>query len=338
MPAEGTRPSVSVIVPVYQGAEPFARCLDSLRATEPAPCEIVVVADGAVAEDIRTGRAAGVRVIELPERAGPARARNVGAQHALGDILFFVDADVVVPVDALTYLIDTFSCHPAPAALIGSYDDAPAGRTFFPLYKNLQHHHVHQSGREQASTFWGACGAIRREIFLELGGFDERYRRPCVEDIELGYRLRRAGQEIRLCHGLQVKHLKIWTAASVLETDFLYRALPWTELILRHRHAPNDLNLSWSGRLSALLSVLLLVSLTGGAWAPWLLTIAAAAGGGLLGLNASFYRVLWRRGGGWFALRAILWHWFYHLYSLAGFLLAVARHVLRVRTAPWGSR
>jgi GT2 family glycosyltransferase len=312
--------------------------LDSVRATEPAPCEIVVVADGAIAEDIRVGRAAGARVIELAERAGPARARNVGARHALGDILLFVDADVVVPVDALTHLMDVFGGDSAPAALIGSYDDAPAGRTFLSQYKNLQHHHVHQNGREQASTFWGACGAIRRETFLELGGFDERYRRPCVEDIELGYRLRRAGQEIRLCRGLQVKHLKVWTVASLLYTDFWYRALPWTELILQHRCAPNDLNLSWSGRLSALLSVLLLVSLAGGAWAPWLFTISAGASGGLLALNASFYRFLWHRRGGWFALRAVLWHWFYHLYSVAGFLLAVARHVLRVRAAPWLSR
>ncbi|MFH1145027.1 MAG: glycosyltransferase [Candidatus Eisenbacteria bacterium] len=335
MHAAESRSGVSIIVPVHKGGESFARCLDGVRATDPAPRDVVVVADGAIAEDVRIGRAAGAQVIELPDRSGPARARNVGAQHARGDILFFVDSDVVVPADALTHVMDAFERPSAPAALIGSYDDVPAGTTFLSQYKNLQHHYVHQRGREQASTFWGACGAIRRETFLELGGFDERYCRPCVEDIELGYRLRRAGKEIRLCHRLQVKHLKVWTAISLLEADFLYRALPWTELILRHRSAPNDLNLNWSGRASACLSVLLLAGLAGAAWSPWLLAVAAGASGGLLALNASFYRFLRRRRGGWFALRAIPWHWFYHLYSSVGFMLAVARHLLRLRAAPW---
>jgi hypothetical protein len=65
MPSEGARLSVSVIVPVHRWAESFPQRLDSLRAAEPATCEILVVADGAVAEDIRAGRAAGVRVIEM---------------------------------------------------------------------------------------------------------------------------------------------------------------------------------------------------------------------------------------------------------------------------------
>ncbi len=335
MRPDGIQPGVSVIVPVHQGSEPFVRCLDSLRGLDPAPAEILVVADGAVAGDLRAGRAAGVQVLELPERGGPARARNVGAQHAHGEILFFVDSDVVVPTDAIARLLDVLGPEPTLAAVIGSYDDAPGGRGFLSQYKNLQHHFVHQSGRAQASTFWSACGAIRREVFRELKGFDESYRRPCVEDIELGYRLRRAGREIRLCRALQVKHLKVWTFASLLETDVLYRALPWTELILRHRDLPNDLNLNWSGRLSVVVSVVLLVSLLGGLWEPLLFTISAVAAGGLLGLNVPFYRMLWRRGGPWFALRAILWHWFYHLYSLAGFLLAVVRHALRIRAAPW---
>jgi GT2 family glycosyltransferase len=335
MNADERQPSVSVIVPVHQGGASLRQCLAGVLATRPAPLEVIVVADGAIAEDTRAGTSVGARVIELPERAGPARARNEGARDARGEILFFVDADVVLPVDAVARVVGAFGSRPTLAALIGSYDDAPAGESFLTQYKNLQHHFVHQKGRSQASTFWGACGAIQRGVFVEAEGFDERYCRPCVEDIELGYRLRRAGREIRLCHDLQVKHLKVWTAGSLLKADFLYRALPWAELILRHRAVPNDLNLNWSGRLSALLAVALLLGLAGGLWGAWLLWVAAGAALGLLALNASFYRFLWRRRGGWFALRAVPWHVFYHFYSLVGFGVALIRHVLRVQSAPW---
>jgi len=327
--------SISVIVPVHEGGEAFIRCLSALRAAKPAPLEILVVADGAIPDDLQAAREAGVRAIELPVRAGPARARNVGARAARGEILLFVDADVLAPVDTLALVALAFDRCPAPAAIIGSYDAAPAGATFLSQYKNLQHHFVHQTGRERAATFWGACGAIRRATFLELGGFDERYGRPCVEDIEFGYRLCRAGKEIRLCHRLQVKHLKVWTPGTLLKTDFLYRALPWTELILRYRTVPNDLNLNWGGRLSALCALVLVGGLLGTLWTRWSLAPAAGAVIGLMLLNAPFYGLLRRRRGTWFALRAIPWHWFYYLYSLAGFALALLRHLLRIRRAPW---
>jgi hypothetical protein len=69
--------------------------------------------------------------------------------------------------------------------------------------------------------------------------------------------------------------------------------------------------------------------------APWVFAFAGAAAVGLVILNAPFYRFLRRRRGGWFSLRAVPVHWFYHLYSSAGFALAVVRHILRLRTAPW---
>lgn len=77
-------------------------------------------------------------------------------------------------------------------ALIGSYDDDPKSPDFISQYRNLMHCSVHQTGRSEASTFWSGCGAIRREVFLESGGFDETYVRPAIEDIELGYRLTRS--------------------------------------------------------------------------------------------------------------------------------------------------
>ena len=81
----------------------------------------------------------------------------------------------------------------------------PFGRVWFSDYNQPV-----PMGREKASTFWGACGAIRRDVFIQMSGFDERYWTPWGEHIELGSRLVQHGYTIRLHKELQVKHLKRW--------------------------------------------------------------------------------------------------------------------------------
>src|SRR5207244_10593392 len=84
------------------------------------------------------------------------------------------------------------------------------------------------------------------------GEFDaSRVHRASIEDIEFGYRLRAAGHRIRLDPGLQGTHLKRWTLGSIVGTDVKRRALPWARLILESGHAPDDLNLARSQRVSA---------------------------------------------------------------------------------------
>jgi len=329
-----TRPTISVIVPVYNGGGNFRQCLDSLAMTDPPPQELIVVADGDTDGSWQIAEEAGARVLRLSSTQGLAKARNVGAQAAQGDILFFVDADVTVPVNAMAQIAKIFHHAPDLAAIFGSYDDAPAAPNFLSQYKNLLHHYVHQTAREDASTFWGACGAMRREVFLTLGGFDSRYRFPSIEDIELGYRAKQAGHKIQLCKTLQVKHWKRWSVFSLLKADFLYRALPRTKLIVRDRSLPNDLNL----RLSSRVSTVVVYSLVGTGVATWWRPGAFVAMGVLLvflfALNLPLYRFFWQKCGLWFTVQAIPWHWFYYFYSGLAFALGVAYAFWSKRQAP----
>ena len=202
--------TVSVVIPVKNGGPAFSRCLEALLAARPAPFEIIVVADSDSDGSAELAERLNVRVLRTAMGSGPAAARNLGGRAASGDLLFFVDADVAVESGAIARIVAAFQEHREAAALIGSYDDEPAAPNFFSQYKNLLHHYTHQQGRAAAFTFWTGCGAIRRNVFLGLGGFDESYRRPSIEDIELGYRLTAAGFCIRLDKGLQGKHLKRW--------------------------------------------------------------------------------------------------------------------------------
>jgi GT2 family glycosyltransferase len=330
-------PAVSIVVPVRNGGARFETCLAHLARAFPAPREVIVVADGDSDGSWRRAEGYGARVVRLATPGGPARARNQGARAAGGDVLFFVDADVAIASDAVAQVAALFRNSPDVAAVFGSYDDAPSETNFLSRYKNLLHHYVHQSGKEEAFTFWAGCGAIRRETFLALGGFNERYRHPSIEDIELGYRLRKAGHRIRLCKGLRGTHLKRWGVISLLKSDFFHRALPWTDLILRHGRMANDLNLSGSGRLSVALSYALLGSLLGALLWPAALLPAGAAAVALTALNAPLYRFFWRKHGPWFALRTLPWHWFYFLYGGAAFLIGTVRHAFARLRSPRAS-
>jgi GT2 family glycosyltransferase len=180
--------TVSVIIPIHNGGEDFSKCLASIAHAEPAPDEIIVVADGESDGSYRAAEQYQVQLIKKEINGGPAVARNLGVKHSHGAILLFLDADVVASPDIIARVVEQFQKYPSVAALIGSYDENPGANNFLSQYKNLFHHYVHQQGNENAFTFWGACGAIRREVFTSIDGYDENYPLPSIEDIELGYR------------------------------------------------------------------------------------------------------------------------------------------------------
>lgn len=266
--------TVSVVIPVYNSAAFLAECLGRIARSETPPHECVVVDDGSTDDSPAVARSFGAKLISTGGRRGPAHARNLGARTATGDVVFFIDADVCVYPDSVRRVMEDFAEDPELDAVIGSYDEYPQYQDFLSQYRNLMHCFVHQNGRRKASTFWSGCGAIRRSLFLEHGGFSESYQRPAIEDIELGYRLTRAGHKVILDKSLEVKHLKRWTFWNLLKTDIFDRGIPWTELILRDRCLPNDLNVQVGQRLSVALAFLIVGAAAGLAiyWQGYFLT------------------------------------------------------------------
>jgi GT2 family glycosyltransferase len=325
----GTGTSVSVIVPVGGAGDGFNRCLQSLSRLDPQPTETIVVIDGIDASFAHMAESAGATVVTLPESMGPSVARNRGAQAACGDLLFFVDADVELAPDSVARVGEVFEREPELAALIGSYDDDPAHPGFLSQYRNLLHHYVHQHGKAEASTFWGACSAIRRAVFENLGGFDEAIAVPSIEDIELGSRLRRAGHRIALVKDLQAKHLKRWRMGDMISTDLLRRAAPWTELMLRDGGLLDDLNVKTADRLSVVMGYIVIIGLIAGCFWPPMFAGALAAAVLLLCTNAGLYGFYRRRRGVFFAFGAVFWHWIYLLICGLGFAIGGVRHVVR---------
>jgi glycosyltransferase involved in cell wall biosynthesis len=254
-------PMISVVVPVHNARASLEQCLQAIAASDYANFEIIVVDDCSTDDSAAIALRFPVHLLTLSGKPfGPAYARNRGAETASGEIVCFVDSDVIVHSETLGKIAQTFSLHPEYAATFGSYDEDPGEGDFLSQYKNLTHHFVHQRAKQDAGTFWSGCGAISRDVFLEMGGFNaKQYPRPSIEDIDLGCRLRQAGYKIYVNKEVQVTHLKRWTLKGWIKTDVLDRAIPWTRLIMRQRNLPNDLNLTTTQRLSALLVMLMLL-------------------------------------------------------------------------------
>lgn len=320
---------LTAIIPVYNSRSYLLQALQALTVSNRPPDEVVVVDDGSTDGSGTLAQSLGAHVIKLPDGPrGPARARNRGAAQAAGDLLLFLDADVVVHPETLAKIEAHFREQPDLVALFGSYDADPPSPGYVSRFKNLLHHFTHQTSFREASTFWAGCGAIRRETFLSLGGFDESYSNPAVEDIELGMRLKQAGHRILLAPHVQATHLKVWTFAGLLFSDIFERAVPWTRLIMQQGWLPGELNLNLKSRISAILAWGELVCLSLGVLNPeaWLGLLLAL--GLQVFINYQLYRLFTEKGSPGFLLAAVGMHHLYLLYSSLTFgVMATIRAV-----------
>lgn len=217
-----SHPRLSVVIPTHNGAETLAKCLDALHASSYSPDEIIVVDDASAdgSADIATRFAC--RVIRLDRNVGAACAKNRGALEASGDVLFFTDDDVVVARDALARLVDNYSDKNL-AGVVGLLDSKIPFDDFSSNFKNLWMRFSYATlPTEGVGLFYTSIASMRREIFLQLGGFDENYRGASItEDTEFGQRAWAAGHFIRLDHRVTATHLKHYTLREVLQTDYL---------------------------------------------------------------------------------------------------------------------
>lgn len=282
--------AISVIMPVAALDPRTTACAERVRSLLKPGDDCTLVLDGS------DGAApAGCRVVRLARRSGPAVARNRGAAGARGDILFFVDADVLLADGSLEHVRRFFSAGLGDA-VFGSYDDDPPEPGAVSRFRNLLHHVQHQRGAGRVASFWTGCGAVRRSLFEGLGGFATTYRRPAMEDLELGLRMAAAGGRVILDPTLRCKHLKRWTLFGMLRSDLLERAIPWSRLLWRTGGAARTLNADRRGQVS--------VALTGVAGLALLLSpalpslpAAVAAWAGLLVAQRDLLALLLRRGG-----------------------------------------
>jgi hypothetical protein len=135
---------------------------------------------------------------------------------ALGEVVAFVDGDVVVRPDTLLRMLATLDQRSDIDAVSASRDENAGASNFISRYWNLLLRFGEQRYSGRCAQFAPGCGAVRRTAFLSVGMYDEwRFATACLEGVELGERLLGGGRSALLNEELKVTHLKRWDFPSV---------------------------------------------------------------------------------------------------------------------------
>lgn len=242
------RPYLSVIIPYYNAPDKLERLLTSIAKSRKAPpFEIIVVDDGSskqvavnslplttVQKHLKTLHCA-LRTVRLPTNKGPAIARNRGVEAARGKFVVFLDGDVEVFPDTLSEIASVYTDDPDVVALTGVWVKEQKSKAFFPNFKALRDWSYWIHERDKSGYYFlfsTRIASIKKAVFQRLGGFDEGYPAPLVEDIELTYRIARRyaiifAPKVRVHHEFE----DFWPIAK----KYYLRAYYWTKLYTRRK-------------------------------------------------------------------------------------------------------
>jgi mycofactocin system glycosyltransferase len=197
----GACPFVSVIIPVRDREHELGRCLQSLSQLDyPVErLEVIVVDDGSRDNSAGCAKEWGARVIDSgADGAGPAAARNQGADAAKGEILAFIDSDCTASKTWLRQLVPLFD-DPTLAA-IGGKVAGMATRSKLDRYEDIMSslslgEHPRQAGKGSDTFYLPSCNLlVKREVFLAMNGFAPTMQ--VGEDVDLCWRMRDQGWRI----------------------------------------------------------------------------------------------------------------------------------------------
>jgi len=182
------QPLVSVIIPNYNSEKTIRLCLEGIYQQDYPNFEVIVVDDCSTDNSVKIIEKFPCKLYCNLRNSKVSVTRNLGASKALGEIFFFVDSDVVLFANAISNLMQEFKRDPEIGCVCGMYAKTPLIRdSIFEDYRTLQNHYWQISSEGFVTPGNFALGAIKREVFHEIGEFNPKLTQ--CEDVEYGHRL-----------------------------------------------------------------------------------------------------------------------------------------------------
>jgi len=215
---------LSIIIPVYKNKNIVEYCLSNVIRWLPPDSEVIVVDDASDHETSEViSRHKEIKVITHEENMGNTIAYNTGAKHASGDILIFIDSDIILFDESLFRIQQAFQRQEFDVVgtlLLYPYDNTiqHAGVAFDKwilshIYIGRKQNEISFQDFEERQAVTAAFFACRREIFNVVGGFDETYR-DGLEDIDFCLKCKEIGTKIWFSPKIHAYHLESATRGA----------------------------------------------------------------------------------------------------------------------------
>jgi len=212
----------SIIVPTFNSQETLEKCLEAIVNLENfANCQLIVADDGSTDSSVEIAKRYGAKVVSNQTNQGAASIRNLGAKLAKGDILLFIDSDVVLSKNALKHIEEDFNSLDI-CGVDGVYDEKVVFENFSSAYKHCFACFGQPISQMLNPVASSAILAVPRKKFLESGGFNEEYLGVMAEDIEFSIRFALKENKFFLIDPrIKGIHLKKYNFKTLLKTDYL---------------------------------------------------------------------------------------------------------------------
>lgn len=313
---------LSIVIPTYNAKRFIIPLLESVFRNKIEEMEVVIVDDCSTDDTVVTARKYPVNMIELQKNGGPAKARNIGVEASKGDIIFFLDSDVVVLDGTIKEVQEHFERDPSAKCVIGVCSTEPLNKGFVPAYMAMfEYIHLIETPGHKVSVFAPRCGAVKKDFFRKIGGYNESYKGADVEDFELARRINRVGSII-LNPKIRVRH-QFANFKQALRIYFK-RTVMWVHLLFKIKKLDNAGPTSPSNGIAAIcafFSILSLVLIPYSAFAMHLFTFFIIV---YIISNMKWWNFMRNEKGLFFAARALLLNYFLGIEIMIAAMYAVA--------------
>ena len=213
---------VSIIIPAYNAGKTIRNCLDGLMAQDyRGEHEIIVVDDGSTDDTPEIIRTYPSVTLFQQKNAGPAAARNRGAAAAHGEIILFTDSDCTPESNWLTEMLKPFSEDDVVGVkgVYISHQKELAARFVQYEYEDKYKYMRNNKYIDFIDTY---SAGFRRDIFMELKGYDTDFPVACAEDVELSFRISKKGYKMIFAPTAVVAHIHPNSFSSYLRKKYKF--------------------------------------------------------------------------------------------------------------------
>lgn len=323
----GLKMKVSVIIPVYNASKSIKQCLESIYNTKYKDFEVLVVDDNSTDNSVEIIKNFPCKLIKFNKNKGPAVARNTGAREANGNILMFIDSDAIQQEDNINKIVDDFKKYPDIASVSGMFSKESISKGWFAKYRDLQIHYWHKSTSRTSTIFMVTTGAIKKDIFFEVGCFNENYNAADVEDYEIGHRIAKK-YKMLVDDDIVFKHYEYASSFIKLTKKLFKRTMLWTPLFLKRKRFENNYATANRG-LGVLFASLSLISLILITINLNFLIVFFALFILFLLTDIRFYPFLLKEGGFFFLTYSIFLYYYFNIIISLGGIFGLLKNIIK---------